>query len=37
MAVKVDWQGIPADLNDDYKVDFADFAIFADWWLDETD
>jgi hypothetical protein len=22
-----------ADLNDDCKVDFADFAIFADWWL----
>ncbi|MCX5634647.1 MAG: FG-GAP repeat protein, partial [Planctomycetota bacterium] len=22
-----------ADLNDDCKVDFADFANFADWWL----
>jgi hypothetical protein len=26
-----------ADLNDDCKVDFADFAIFADWWLYGTD
>jgi len=26
-----------ADLDDDCKVDFADFAIFADWWLYGTD
>jgi len=26
-----------ADLNDDCKVDFADFAIFAGWWLYGTD
>jgi len=26
-----------ADLNDDCKVDFADFAIVADWWLYGTD
>ncbi len=26
-----------ADLNDDCKVDFADFAIFSDWWLYGTD
>jgi hypothetical protein len=27
----------PADLDDNCKVDFADFAIFADWWLYGTD
>jgi hypothetical protein len=26
-----------ADLDDDCKVNFADFAIFADWWLYGTD
>jgi hypothetical protein len=26
-----------ADLNDDCKVNFADFAIFANWWLHGTD
>ena len=24
----------PADLNDDNKIDFADFALFADHWLE---
>jgi len=26
-----------ADFNGDCKVDFADFATFADWWLYGTD
>ncbi len=26
--------GLPADLDDSNNVDFADYAIFADYWLD---
>jgi hypothetical protein len=26
--------GLPADLDDSNDIDFADYAIFADYWLD---
>ena len=31
------WEGIPGDIDNDGKVDLADWAILSSHWLEETD